>query len=79
MFFQFYCTINRNQLEIVICIHIDKYLEILNLKMEEDAKSNSVLYFRQFCLAKIKRSCWKFPAKITSKIMTVKCQENLSV
>ena len=47
--------------------------------MEEDALSNSVLSFRQFCLAKIKRSCWKFPAKITWKIMTVKCQENLSV
>ena len=34
-FFQFYCKINRNQLEIVVKatygLHSNKYLEILNL------------------------------------------------
>ena len=36
MFFQFYCKINRNQLEIVVKatygLHANKYFEILDLK-----------------------------------------------
>ena len=50
-FLQFYCKINRNQLEIVVKatydLHSNKYFEILNLTFEEEAWWGGVLAFIQ--------------------------------